>query len=524
MRSTAGRPRAAATMFLGLVMTAACGTTVTGSDLAQSGAMPPTVDGAAGSADGLGSPRGTGAESGLAAPGGSGAETTAAGSSGGGPAQAARPGTGLGVGSADRQQRQSSTSAGGAGPAASGRGWTAQEVRIGVTTVKDLATASSSAGIAAIETGDNEAQAKAVAAHLNARGGLFGRKIVIVIDDHSTADLSANREVEAQESCTTFTQDTPVVAVINTQTALETPSYLACLAKAGIPLFGVSVSVMDDQLLNESKGLYFPVIVPPWDRFAGLFTSRLKALGYFSAWNTDTGGPGQAPVKVAAYIRDDPVSERVYQLAAKAFAAAGHPPVTVFRYKTPQDASSAVLQFRSQGVTHVFSLDHLFFTFAHQAESQRYRPRYALHSSNAVGALMQSNSPKAQNVGALGVGTAPSMDIVGDTGDITPGGRLCRGILAAHGQDPKDGGLPQTYAYSLCDSRRAAVEGFAAGGGLDGGSLKAGIGVVGPKFAPAVTFASALSATSPVFAGAARDLGYRTECECYAYLSPPRRF
>ena len=506
-----------------LLMAAACGTTVPGAGLAQSGGMT-SAGGSASAADGLGSADGAATENGLVPGENGGADSTAAGSSSVGPAEAGAPDAGVGAGPAGVQQGQPSAGGSGVGPAATGRGWTEREVRIGVTTVKDLATASSSAGIAAIETGDNEAQANAVAAHLNARGGLFGRKIVIVFDDHSTADLSANREVEAQESCTKFTQDTPVVAVINTQTALETPSYLACLAKAGIPLFGVSVSVMDNRLLNDSKGLYFPVIVPPWDRFAGFFTSRLKALGYFTPWNTDAGGPGQAPVKVAAYIRDDPVSERVYQLAAKAFAAAGHPPVTVFRYKTPQDASSAVLQFRSQGVTHVFSLDHLFFTFAHQAESQRYRPRYALHSSNAVGALMESNSPQAQNVGALGVGTAPSMDISGDTGDITPGGKLCREILRSHGQDPKDGGLPQTYAYSLCDSLRAAVEAFTAGGGLDGSSMKAGIGVVGPKFAPAVSFASALSATSSVFSGAARDLGYRTDCECYAYLSPARRF
>ena len=521
----AGRPGVAATVLVGLLMTAACGTTVPGAGVAQSGELTSTYGGGtAGSADGLGSPNGAPGESGLVPSESGDAGPTAAGPSTIGPAQAGAPGSGVATGPAGGQQVRPSTGGSAAGPAASGRGWTAQEVYIGVTTVKDLETASSGAGIEAIETGDNEAQANAVAAYLNARGGLFGRKVVIVIDDHSTAEISANREVAAQESCTTFTQDTPVVAVINTQTALETPSYLACLAKAGIPLFGVSVSVMDKRLLDDSKGLYFPVIVPPWDRFAGFFTSRLKALGYFSPWNTDAGGPGQAPVRVAAYIRDDPMSERVYQLAAKAFAAAGHPPVTVFRYKTAQDASSAVLQFRSQGVTHVFSLDHLFFTFAHQAESQRYRPRYALHSSNAIGVLMQSNAPRAQNVGALGVGTAPSMDIVGDTGDITPGGKLCRDILGSRGQAPKDGGLPQTYAYSLCDSLRAAVEGFAAGGGLDGGSMKAGIGVVGPKFAPAVTFESALSATSPVFAGAARDIGYRTSCTCYSYLSPPRRF
>jgi hypothetical protein len=408
--------------------------------------------------------------------------------------------------------------------AATGRGWTADKVFIGVTEIRDQAAASDSVGLKAIATGDQEVQANAVADHLNARGGLFGRKVVMVFDNHATADIAAQQSVEAQKSCTKFTQDTPVVAVINTQTTIETQAYRACLAKAGVPLFGVSVSVMDDQVLNASNGLYFPVIVPTWDRFASFFVDRLKALSYFSPWDADAGGPGRAPVKVGAYIRDDPASERVYQLAAKAFAAAGHKPVTVFRYSQHQDASNAVLQFRAAGVTHLFGLDHLFFIFATQAESQHYRPRYALHSSNAMGVLMQENAPQAQNVGAVGVGTAPSMDIVGNAGDITPASKLCRGIMKSRGETFNEGGLPQTFAFALCDAIRAAVAGFTAGGGLSGEALRAGIGAVGPTFPPAVTFASGLSATSTVFPAAARDIAYLADCRCYRYLSPPRRF
>jgi hypothetical protein len=270
--------------------------------------------------------------------------------------------------------------------------------------------------------------------------------------------------------------------------------------------------------------LYFPVIVPTWDRFARFFVERLTALTYFSPWDVDNGGPGRAPVKVGAYIHDDAASERVYQLAAKAFAAAGHKPVMVFRYTQHQDASNAVLQFRAAGVTHIFGLDHVFFLFATQAESQRYRPRYALHSSNAMGVLMQENAPQAQNVGALGVGTAPSMDIVVNAGDITPASKLCREIMRSHGETYNDGGLPQTFAFALCDAIRAAVQGFAAGGGLTGTSLRSGIGAIGPTFLPGVTFASGLSPTSPVFPAAARDIGYGEDCACYRYLSPPRRF
>jgi hypothetical protein len=116
------------------------------------------------------------------------------------------------------------------------------------------------------------------------------------------------------------------------------------------------------------------------------------------------------------------------------------------------------------------------------------------------------------------------MDIVGNAGDITPASKLCRDIMRSGGETYSDGGLPQTFAFGLCDAIRAAVKAFAAGGGLTGESLRTGLGAIGPAFPPAVTFLSGLSATSPVFPAAARDIGYRAECGCYRYLSPPRRF
>lgn len=290
-----------------------------------------------------------------------------------------------------------------------GRGWTATEVRIGLIEVSDETTSAENAGLRGLSNGDNEQQAQAVADYVNAHGGILGRKVVMVFDNHSTANVSTQPEVESQASCTKFTQDSPVVAVINTQTALDTPTLRTCLANARIPLFGVSVTAIDDQVLQESDGLYFPMVVPTWNRFAHTFVSRLTALGYFTGWNTTTGGPGTAPVRVGAFIHNDPVTSRVFAIVQAAFAAAGHPVVDVFRYQNDQDASNAVLKFRSEGITHVFGLDQFFFLFALQAESQHYRPRYALNSSNAPGILFGQNTPTAQNVGALGVGTAPSL-------------------------------------------------------------------------------------------------------------------
>ena len=68
----------------------------------------------------------------------------------------------------------------------------------------------------------------------------------------------------------------------------------------------------------------------------------------------------------------------------------------------------------------MFGLDPWIFVFSASAESQHYRPRYAIHTGIAPQASMQSNAPAAQLAGAMGLGFAPTLD--SDTDGITPPG------------------------------------------------------------------------------------------------------
>jgi ABC-type branched-subunit amino acid transport system substrate-binding protein len=57
-----------------------------------------------------------------------------------------------------------------------------------------------------------------------------------------------------------------------------------------------------------------------------------------------------------------------------------------------RDAAAAVLRFQTQGVTHVMVLDNsggITYAFMQAAESQRYRPFYALTTNNSPQALAQ---------------------------------------------------------------------------------------------------------------------------------------
>jgi hypothetical protein len=493
----------------------ACGTTVPLSQQGSNGAAPTAPD-----LGGVQQPGGTLAPSGQPLTGGSTGGTPV---SGGVTPGVPRPGstsstTGPDPGAVAGPQRAIPPT---------GPGWDAKNDYIGVTEASDQSQVYDNAGLQGVNPGNQETQARAVAAYWNANGGLWGRKVVIRMDDHRSTSLSSQPEVEAQATCQRFTQDERVVAVVNTQTGLDTPSLRACLAKARIPLFGVSISALDDTALAESHGLFIPTIVPSWTRFAPVFVSRLKALGWFTGWDTAGGAPGAAPVRIGIFAHDDVQTRRILALVHKQLAAAGHAPAVEYLHTDPtSESNSAVLQFRGSGVTHVILLDggaHAL-VFGVSAESQGYRPRYGVWTGNGPGVAMELNTPKRQLVGALGVGTAPPMDVVKVAGELTPGGALCRKIMRDGGETYGGKRFAEAFAFSICDSVRLYVEAARAGGGLDGDAFLRGSRTVGPAFRPSMSFLSGVRNGYQVLPGAGRDLRFDTGCSCFRYDGPPRPF
>ena len=426
-----------------------------------------------------------------------------------------------GSGSTTREPAGSGTTSArpGASPTrvAKGFGFDEKTVFIGVTLSSDGNKAAESFGLNSVDGGDQVAQARAMAKYYNARGGILGRKVEFRFSDHSSASLTTQADTEAQAVCEQFTRDQPVVAVINTQTLLDTPNLRACLKNKGLPLFGVSITAIDDRVLQESAGLYFPTLTPTWTRFAPVFVKSLAERRFFTGWDTRAAAPGPAPVKVGAFIHDDPVTQRAYEQMAAALKAAGHPVNEVVKYgDVASGGSAAVLRFSSTGVTHVFSLDPNVFTLATAAESQGYRPRYALSTANGPGLLFEANAPKQQSYGALAVGTAPSLDLLGFPGEVTAGGKICRDIFKADGQTFGSGKrFAEAFAFSICDSVRLLAEASTAGNGFGRDAFLIGAGKVGPTFKTAAAYATGLQPGYPVLPGVARDIAYLKSCSCF---------
>ena len=405
-----------------------------------------------------------------------------------------------------------------AGTAEARRGWDESFVYIGVTTQKDVQAAASSIGADGLDAGDQEGQALAVADELNRRGGLLGRRIKVVFRDLRTIDTVRDPVAAGNAACTYFTQDRPVVALVNAVTLLDKPSFRACLAKARVPLFSASVAAVDRVVSDELAPYFYQSVAPTWDALAPVLAARLRAQGWFGGWNPGTGSLAATKAKVGVLVVSEPVGRRVGAAISRALAGVGHGDAVTYEYAKAGDLEPAVLQFAADGVTHVIASNTDLLSFQLAASSQRYRPRYGVTSINAP-QVLAINSPPGQNVGAMGVGWSPSLDVrdADDPGDTGPGETECRAILAKGGHTFTGKRVAEAVAFAFCDGLRLVVAGAVAGGGLTGPQIYAGVLRVAPSFSSAFSFRSGLAPGRLYVPGGVRDLVWDTPCDCMKY-------
>ncbi len=425
----------------------------------------------------------------------------AATSSGGGTAVASRPAAGTSV-------------------PVSGRGWDKDNVYIGVTTQKDVQTVAASVGANGLDAGDQEAQAKAVVDELNRRGGLFGRKIKLVFKDQQTVATSQDPNTAGAAACTYFTQDRPVIALLNPVTLMDVPSFRSCMAKGKVPLFSASVAAVDAKVGEALAPYFYQSVAPSWDALAPTLMTRLKAQGWFSGWNPRTGTAASTTARVGVLVADDDIGKRIAGVVTRALGAAGSKDPVVYRVASGGDMSGAVLQFSGNGVTHVIATNADLLPFQLAAANQSYRPRYGISTVNAPQAFLESNSPPNQNDGAMGIGWSPSFD-VSDSRDTvrTPGEQECAQIMAKGGQTFKGKRLAETVAFAFCDGLRLIAGASTAGGGFTGTQIYDGVLKQSSSFASAFSFATGLGPKRLFVPGAGLDMQWDSSCKCVKYTS-----
>ncbi|HUR50563.1 MAG TPA: ABC transporter substrate-binding protein, partial [Mycobacteriales bacterium] len=410
------------------------------------------------------------------------------------------------------------------GIAEKGRGWDARTVSIGVVTQKDAQRAFETVGVKGLNTGDQEAAAKAVAAELNRHGGLLGRRVTLVFRDQGTVATAQNPTSAGEQACTFFTQDHPVIAVLNPVTLLDVPSFRSCMAKARVPLLSLSVQGIDAKALTDLAPYYYSGVAPAWDALAPVLVQQLQGMGYFTGWNPRTGTAGPNPVRTGLLIPDDVVGHRIVAILTSRLAQAGQKDPVTFFYSTADVANAmppAVLQFSGNGVTHVLTVNADLLPFQLSASSQGYRPRYGVTSYGAPQAELESNSPRGQNNGAMGVGWSPSLDVSdgNDPGVTGRGERDCLALQKRAGQSFGGKRLAEAVAFAFCDGMQLVGRAAQLGGGFTAPQLYQGVLRAASTFSPAISFASALGPNRLFVPGGVRRLAFGQDCSCFRYQS-----
>jgi len=409
-----------------------------------------------------------------------------------------------------------------------GKGWDEKHVYIGVPTIDDFNETIKGLG-ATSTNGDTHGQVDAIVADMNRSGGLFGRQVVAVYHDAKTTDVAYNSASTAQAMCTYFTQDRPVIGVVNGVPQFDgLESFHRCLEHAGVSLMSLSNTDYADSdyarlgpHLWTTSSLSTDMLVPSF--IAGLDRQR-----FFTGWDVVNGKPGTAPVKVGMLLPDTSQGRHVAGLMEshlKQLSIAFAAPFFYDPAGLGSDNQSEVLQLQSAGVTHVLDLPPIaaeIWLFQGSAERQHYRPRYGFTSFNLPLSVEENAGlvPEVQQIGSMGIGWQPYNDTnaTHDPGAM-PGSARCLTALKRGGQVYGSSTRRSALiAVQICDSFYLLRDAAVAGQGLDGAALLAGMPLAGPRFTPAGTFRSALTSRNHGVPGYYRDQQYVTSCSCFVYV------
>lgn len=397
---------------------------------------------------------------------------------------------------------------------ASGRGFTAKEIFVGYGTVKSANEQVAGKG-GSSDFGDQEGIAKAIVKDINDRGGIAGRKVVLVFKNFPVNPQGA--DANAQAACTRWTEDRPVFAVVNTFPAGD-QTLNACLAKRQTPHVSTGSALRTASVFSSFAPYLYAPSWPTFERLVPSWMQRLAARGYFDGgWDIDPTRPGAERTKVGILARTGQYGDVFTRLVRQELARKGKDVSATHKSSGSDDLPQAMLRFRRADVTHVISYGaETFRDFANAAESQNYRPRYAMTTTHNL-TTREEITPAGQLHGALGVGWIPTSDVnsSSDPGPTSAAQTRCRKMMQKAGQNTGDRSAFNIMTRS-CDGFNFLVTAIDKGG-LSPQGMWRGAQAMG-SLPPASTFRISFSGGRSDGAAAVRDLAYRDDCGCFAYL------
>ena len=429
------------------------------------------------------------------------------------------PGTAAGMNNTNGETYQSATKA---SPIA-GVGFTSNEIFIGYDYPKDAEEFAASLGFSA-NFGNHVEQMEIVAKDINNRGGIAGRTVSLVPYGYETSELASNPSGAAQRACSRWTEDRPVFAAITITGFFGDQILSRCLAQRRTPQIAQSLIVRPKtEYIRNHPYLYSPSWAPN-ERISRSWITRLNALGYFDGgWKTDRNSTVVAPTKIGLWSTRPAYGAEFRESVEREVARHGLIVTEEAEWSgnastATQEAQSAILKFREAGVTHI--LTHIAGStaiFMTTAESQGYRPRYAVQS-NMNPASLQNNVPRAQLRGAVGAGHMPSLDVDTEHSPkiVSDAETHCKNIMENGGQDTSNRDAWRLMA-SRCDAFEFLMKAVDRGG-LSALGLSKGAAVIS-RMPSASTFRISFSSNEATGASAVRDLAFSENCGCFRYES-----
>jgi hypothetical protein len=393
-------------------------------------------------------------------------------------------------------------------------------VQVGVVTFPDVSQFAAAFGGAGVSTGDQQAEAEAAAAYVNAHGGLAGRQVKLVF--HPVSLTSANTYAQGyQEICADFTEDHHVLAGVfigNAENGLP-----ACMQK------GHALLVTHGHYLR-SAGEYrgFPLLAAPEevsaDRVARAVVHEIAARNLVAK-----GG------SLGVIIYDiQGAHEALEKVIQPAMAARG---AKVVSYSIPYPKStpdignsvsvvqSAELSFASRGVkTVTFLCPACFDFFMQDAESQAYYPTYVLTTlDNLGGQAGKGHGRSLQSAVGISYNTTTDVSTFShpEQSRGNPTYALCRRIEKKNIVD--DASLYASVALcgAILDIAAAANANPVAM--LDPAALAKGFAKLGSSHAGAANFSTLLGPDRTDGANSYGVMRYAAGCDCFAYESKALR-
>lgn len=384
-------------------------------------------------------------------------------------------------------------------------------IKIGVITQPGLEAAAKAFGLDGVTTGDTKKQVEAVVAWIRSHGGLGGHPIQVYEYPVNMSDGSA--EAWQAHACAAMTQDFKVRFVVTVLASLQTLA--SCLAKYGTALLADNTNFGDATLVKYAPILGDPSEVGPgrmmtllvddlWNR--GWLTSRSK-IGLLALDSPDGHATVEGPLTAALRRHGLTSAHTEFVNPNNGDGGSGQ-------------SGSAVLRFRSAGVDRIIPVMYSPLYMMTAAETQGYRPAYAMVSSQGPGALLEGTAPANQLKNAAGIGWQPYLDIGKGTkpGPVSPRETLCFALMKQGGQAATSA-LIKGFQAQVCDLLFYLKDLTDRRPDIPRDVMTSGREALGSSFVSPSTYRVDVTKRTDGMAGY-RPLAFLDSCTCFQYVGP----